>query len=221
MNEKKLCEAAEREKLIVIVRGVCREALLPLAEAMYDGGIRFLEITYDASGRVSDTETAENISMLAERFDGRMHIGAGTVIGEEQVVLTKKAGGKFIISPDVNPAVIGKTKEQGLVSMPGALTPTEILLAHRSGADFVKLFPVTSMGPAYVKAVKAPLSNIKLLAVGGIDENNIGAYLRAGVCGFGIGSNIAPAELVGKGDFGAITELAKKYVAAVRTAEND
>ena len=204
------------EKIIVIVRGVEREKLLPLAEAMYEGGIRLLEITYSADGSVSDEETALNIKMLAEHFDGRMYIGAGTVLTEKQVKLTKDAGGKFIISPDTNRAVIEKTCSLGLVSMPGALTPSEIQSAHSFGADFVKLFPITNMGSSYVKAVKAPLSHIRLLAVGGIDEKNMSEYFKAGICGFGIGSNIVDKKLIEAGRFSEITELAQKYTAVLK-----
>lgn len=206
----------EEEKIIVIVRGVESEKLIPLAEALYDGGIRLLEVTYSANGKVSDAQTADNIKMLAEHFEGRMYIGAGTVLTKEQVELTHKAGGTFIISPDTCAEVIEKTRELGMVSMPGALTPSEIQSAHKSGADFVKMFPITNMGIGYVKAVLAPLSHIKLLAVGGIDENNMADYLKAGVCGFGVGSNIIDKKALANGDFASITELAKKYVSEVK-----
>lgn len=212
----RLIKQLEEEKIVVIVRGIQSEKLIPLAEAMYDGGIRFLEITYSQDGGVSDEETEKNIFALSSHFGEKMNIGAGTVLTEDQVLRTKRAGGKFIISPDTNPLVIKKTKELGMMSMPGALTPTEIQSAHTSGADFVKLFPVTALGPEYVKAVKAPLSRIKLCAVGGIDEKNISDYLKAGVSGFGIGSNIVSKALVEKNDFKAITALAKKYVSAVK-----
>ena len=207
----RVIEAIEREKIIVIVRGVAADKLIPLAEAMYEGGIRLLEVTYSADGSVSDEETAKNIEMLSKHFEGRMYIGAGTVITEKQVELTKKAGGKFIISPDTYENVIRKTRELDMVSMPGALTPTEIQKAHRCGADFVKLFPITNLGTEYVKAVKAPLSHIKFLAVGGINENNMADYLKAGVCGFGIGSNIVNKKFIDSGDYASITQLAKKY----------
>lgn len=203
-------------KLIVIVRGVKADNLIPLAEAMYEGGIRLIEITYSADGVVSDEDTAKSIASLVNHFGNRMHIGAGTVLTPKQVDLTAEAGGKFIISPDTNEEVIRRTVERGLVSMPGALTPTEIQAAHRFGADFVKLFPVTSLGPDYVKAVKAPLSHIKLLAVGGIDTENLSTYLKAGISGAGIGSNIVNKKLIDTGDFKAITELAKKYVQCVK-----
>ncbi len=201
----------EKEKIIVIVRGVEKEKLIPLAEALYKGGIRFLEITYSADKSVSDTETADRIKLLAEHFEGRMNIGAGTVLTEKQVELTANAGGKFIISPDTDINVIKKTKDLGLISMPGALTPTEIKSAHNSGADFVKLFPVSQLGSGYIKAVKAPLSHIKFLAVGGINTENIGEYLGAGACGFGIGANIIDKKMLEANDFGGITLLAQRY----------
>ena len=211
-----IIETVEREKLIVIVRGVAREDLIPLAEAMYQGGVRLLELTYSADGKVSDEETASRIGMLAKHFEGRMLIGAGTVLNEKQVELTSLAGGGFIISPDVNESVIRKTRELGLVSMPGALTPTEIQTAHRAGADFVKLFPVGNLGTGYVKAVKAPLSHVKMLAVGGVDLSNIADYLKCGVCGFGIGSGIIDKKMIAAKDFDGITALAESYVSIVK-----
>lgn len=214
--KNEIIKAIEKEKIITIVRGINNNKLIPLAEAMYNGGIRLLEITYDAKGIVSDEQTAENIKILSKHFDGRMHIGAGTVMSEKQVELTKNAGGRFIISPDTYEAVIRKTNEYDMVSMPGALTPTEVQAAHRMGADFVKLFPITNLGTDYVKAIKAPLSHIKLLAVGGINENNMSDYLKAGVSGFGVGSNIVNAALVENNEFEKITELAEKYTRVVK-----
>ncbi|MBR4949656.1 MAG: bifunctional 4-hydroxy-2-oxoglutarate aldolase/2-dehydro-3-deoxy-phosphogluconate aldolase, partial [Clostridia bacterium] len=117
----------------------------------------------------------------------------------------------FIISPDTCESVIKKTVELGLVSIPGALTPTEVETAHRYGADFVKVFPVNFMGPSYIKALKAPLSHIRLLAVGGIDENNMKDYMSAGACGFGVATGIVNKTAIADGDFDAVTRLALKY----------
>ena len=215
MNTQESILRIEQEKLIVIVRGVKNEQLIPLAEAMYRGGIRLLEVTYSADGSTPDTETAKGIAMLKSHFGNRMAIGAGTVLTEEQVELTHRAGGEFIISPDTCEAVIKKTKELGLVSIPGAMTPTEAQNASRAGADFVKLFPVTSLGSAYVRAIRAPLSHIRFLAVGGIDTGNMAEYLAAGACGFGISSGIVDKAMLANGDFEAITKLAKQYIAAL------
>lgn len=212
---EKVIEAIQKEKLIVIVRGVESEKLLPLAQAMYDGGIRLLEVTYSANQKVTDEQTADNIKMLAEHFENKMFIGAGTVLTEKQVELTKNAGGKFIISPDTYENVIKKTRELEMVSIPGALTPTEVQAAHRAGADFIKLFPITRLGVDYIKAVSAPLSHISFLAVGGINENNMADYLKAGVKGFGVSSNIIDKNMLEANDYKGITGLAKKYVSVI------
>ncbi len=201
----------EESKIVVIVRGVAKEKLIPLAQAMYDGGIRFMECTYDSSGKIPDEEIADNIKMLSQHFENKMFIGAGTVLTEKQVILTKEAGGKFIISPDTNADIIKTTKNCGLVSIPGALTPTEIATAKRAGADFIKVFPMDSMGVKYLKDVLAPLSHCKLLAVGGVTKDNMNEYFEAGAKGIGIGSGIVHKPAIESGDFAEITRRAKLY----------
>lgn len=208
---KQTIERIEENKIVVIVRGVARENLIPLVEAMYQGGIRLVECTYDASGKTPDEQIAANIEMLAKQFEGKMEIGAGTVITEKQVELTAKAGGKFIISPDTDADVIRATKAAGLVSIPGAITPTEVRMAHKAGADFVKLFPIDLYGPKYIKTLSAPLSNVKVLAVNGITDQNMNDYLAAGAVGVGVGSGIVRKDLIAAGDFAGITEAARAY----------
>jgi len=217
--KQKIIATIEKEKLIAILRGVPEEKLLNLAEALYAGGIRLLEVTFSLNKSVSDEDTGRMIKKLAENFAGRMYIGAGTVMTKEQVKITKKNGGQFIISPNTDKKVITTSHRLNMVSMPGALTPSEAVAASGWGADFVKLFPATNLGPSYIKAISAPLSNIKLLAVGGIDENNMKDYLKVGVSGFGIGTNIVNKKLLEENNYEAITELAKKYVAAVAEGE--
>ena len=214
-----IIENIDKEKLIAILRGIPTEKIIDTAEALYNGGIRLLEVTYKADGS-EDAETAEKIRILTEYFGDRMIIGAGTVMTTQQVHLTKVSGGLFVISPNADEAIIKETYRVGMVSIPGAFTPTEIMDAHKAGADYVKLFPAVSVGPEYIKAITAPLSNIKLLVVGGIDTNNISQYLSCGVCGFGLGSNIVKKELIERDDYAAITALAEKYVKALKT-ENE
>lgn len=209
MKNKTIREITDN-KIIIILRGVERDKIIPLCEALYSGGIRLVEITYSADGTTPDRVTAESIRLLSNAFKGKMTIGAGTVLTKEQVRLTAEAGGKFIISPDTREAVIEETVRLGLVSIPGALTPTEAQSAHVYGADFVKLFPISSLGPSYIKAISAPLSHIKFLAVGGVNEKNIGEFIRAGAVGVGIGGNIT--SLLKEDNYEAITEMAKKYV---------
>lgn len=217
MTKDKIIETVLCEKIIVIVRGVEKNKLLPLAQAMYDGGIRLMEITYCSDGKTSDEETVENIKMLTDKFGDKMIIGAGTVLNENQVKLTYKAGGQFIVSPDTNMDVIERTNKLGMVSVPGALTPTEIQQAHLIGADFVKLFPVTTLGTDYVKLVSTPLSHINLLAVGGIEEDNIKEYLKAGASGFCIGGRIADKKLLEENNYDEITKRSKTFTDLIKS----
>ena len=215
MDRENIIKAIEENKIIVILRGFSYDELFKTVCAMRAGGIVCCEVTYDSLGKTSDSQTAENIARLCADFPD-MIIGAGTVLTESQVELTKNAGGKFIISPDTNPEIIKKTRELGLVSIPGALTPSEATLANRSGADFVKLFPNGEVKPTYLKALVAPLSHIRFLAVGGVTAANAADTLAMGAVGIGVATGIANKELIKKGDFEGITELARSFVNAVK-----
>ena len=209
--------AVEREKVIAIVRGAEPEQCMKVAQALYDGGIRLMEITYNQKAPETWQTTADTIGAIAKAFEGRMLVGAGTVTNTELVEMTAKAGGRFIISPDCYPEVIRRTVELDMVSMPGALTPTEVMQAHRAGADFVKLFPLGNLGVAYAKAVMAPISHVKMLAVGGVNENNVAEFLQAGLAGAGIGGNLANKKWIDAGEYHKITETAQKLVDAVKS----
>lgn len=211
MNREEVIAAVEKHRLIVIARGLDTEELIRTADAMYAGGVRLMEVTYDALGNPPDEVIAERIRMLADRFAGKMYIGAGTVLSAKQVELTFRAGGQFIISPDYSAEVIGKTRELGMVSIPGALTPTEASTAVRLGADFVKIFPNSEMKPSYIKAIAVPLSHIRFLAVGGVTLDNVQEYIAAGAKGIGVANGIIDKKRVKAGDFAGITELARKY----------
>lgn len=211
MNREEVIAAVEKHRLIVIARGLDTEELIRTADAMYAGGVRLMEVTYDALGNPPDEVIAERIRMLADRFAGKMYIGAGTVLSAKQVELTFRAGGQFIISPDYSAEVIGRTRELGMVSIPGALTPTEASTAVRLGADFVKIFPNSEMKPSYIKAIAVPLSHIRFLAVGGVTLDNVQEYIAAGAKGIGVANGIIDKKRVKAGDFAGITELARKY----------
>lgn len=208
----------EEEKIIAIVRGVGPEQCMKVADALYAGGIRLMEVTYDQKNPSSFQATADAIKAIGKAYEGKMLVGAGTVTSTELVEMTARAGGKYIISPDVNVDVIRRTCELNMVSMPGAMTPTEVVVAHNAGADFVKLFPAGNLGVAYVKAIRAPISHVKLMAVGGINEKNIPEFLRAGICGVGVGGNLANKVWIEAGEFEKITETAKTMIEAIREA---
>ena len=211
MSREQIIQAIKEHRIIVIARGLNSNELLHTAEAMYQGGIRLMEVTFNACGDPTDAETAANIAMLAEHFKGRMYIGAGTVLRPEQVELAHKAGAAYIISPDTNRTVIEKTRELGLVSLPGAFTPTECTTAWNFGADFIKIFPNSELKPSYIKALKAPLSHMRFLAVGGVDIDNLQEFMAAGACGIGIASGIIDKKMVKAGNFEGITALARRF----------
>ena len=200
------------KKIVVIVRGVYGDDCLKLAEALCAGGIELMEVTFDQSSVENQQKTVETIRLINEKLQGKVVMGAGTFTTLEMLAAAYDAGAKFIVSPDMNPEVIAKTAELGLVSMPGAMTPTEILTAYRAGADFVKIFPVANLGAAYVKAVRGPLNQIPLLAVGGVNEKNVGDFIRAGAVGAGVGGNLVNKEWIAAGEFDKITALAKEFI---------
>lgn len=211
LNREEIIRDVEKNKIIVILRGFSEEQLVNTVDAMEKGGVRLVEVTFDQSGKTSDETTANNIRMLKEKFLGRVRVGAGTVMTEKQVELAYQAGAEFIISPDCYEPVIRKTRELGMVSMPGALTPTEAANAHRYGADFVKLFPNSEMKISYLKALIAPLSHIKFLAVGGVNTENLRDYLSAGAKGVGVATAIADKKAIFAGDYQAVTKCAKSF----------
>lgn len=201
------------EKVIAIVRGVYEEDCVNLARALHEGGVNLLEVTFDQRSYEERLRTVKTIKMLNEILGDTMAFGAGTVTTVEMVEMAKGAGAKFIISPDTCEEVIRATREMEMVSIPGALTPTEIANAHRYGADFVKVFPVGNMGVSYIKNVVAPLSHIRLLAVGSVDGNNVADYLAAGAVGAGVSSCLFKKEWIKAGEWDKITEAAKAFVA--------
>ena len=209
---EEIIERVKAKKIIAIVRGVYGKDCLNLAKALYDGGIELLEVTFDQSNTSNHAKTVETISMINKELENKVITGAGTVTTLELLKSAHDGGAKFIVSPDTNPDVIKETVRLGMVSMPGAMTPTEINFAYNCGADFVKVFPVSNLGSAYVKAVCAPLNHIPLLAVGGVNQNNIGEFLKAGAIGAGVGGNLVNKEWITTGQFDKITALAKEFV---------
>ena len=211
ISREAVIDAILEHKIIVILRGLSQDVLIPTVEAMEKGGIRLVEVTFDQSGKISDEQTAANIALLSKTFAGRVHIGAGTVMSREQVKLAADAGAEYIISPDACEEVIRYTRELGLVSLPGVFTPTEAANAHRWGADFVKLFPNSELKISYLKALTVPLSHIKFLAVGGVDPSNLTEYLAAGAKGVGVATAIADKKAIFAGDYEEVTRRAKAF----------
>ncbi len=218
-NRKIIVEEIRKRKLVAIFRGIDPEKCSEAANAIYEGGINLCEVTFRMkekdNGFASTLDGIRNI--IAGAGERQIFVGAGTVLTTAQVALAYEAGARFIITPSVNVEVIRLASELGMVTMPGAFTPTELETAYEAGADFVKIFPASTAGSAYFKAVSGPLGHIPLVAVGGVDENNIPEFLAAGAVGFGISGNLVKKSLIEEGKYKELTELAKKYVDAVQS----
>ena len=211
MREKIIQKILDK-KAIAIVRGVYDEDCVKLAAALADGGIELLEVTFDQRSAEERQRTCDTIRALNAELGGRMAFGAGTVTTVEMVEMAKEAGAQFIISPDTNLAVIEETVKLDMVSVPGALTPSEMMQAHWAGADFIKVFPANQMGPAYFKTVAAPLSQIRMLAVGGINGDTVLDYAKAGAAGFGVAGCLFKPQWVKDGQWDTITNATAEFM---------
>lgn len=213
---QQVIEKIKSEKIIAIVRGMELEQTVKIAQALYEGGVSLIEVTFNQKCPEKFHETAECIRAIREAMGEKMLVGAGTVTSVELVELAAQAGALYMISPDTDEAVIRRTREMGLVSIPGAYTATEAKQAYKAGADFVKLFPCVGDAPAYVKAICAPFNHIPFLAVGGVNADNAADFLKAGAVGVGVGSCLANKKWADAGQYHLITEEAKKFVQNIR-----
>ncbi|HEY6899762.1 MAG TPA: bifunctional 4-hydroxy-2-oxoglutarate aldolase/2-dehydro-3-deoxy-phosphogluconate aldolase [Puia sp.] len=197
-------------KIIAIVRGCQPESVLEIAGALYEGGIRLMEVTLNSPGAISA------IGQVRKLFGDRLLIGAGTVLTVDEVKQAVGAGAQFIISPSLDVDIIRQTRQMGAVSIPGAFTATEILTAYRSGAHIVKVFPA-SVGVAYFRDLRGPLPHIPLMPTGGVSLENIKDFQKAGAVAFGIGSALVPgAQVVVPEMLGLLQGRAKAFVEALR-----
>ena len=198
--------------LVAIIRSDRPQGLLETANALADGGVKALEVTLTTPGAL------EAISNLATAAQGRFVVGAGSVLDAESARAAILAGAEFLVMPNLNVGAIELARRYSKVICPGALTPTEIVSAQQAGADIIKIFPASSLGPGYIKAVRAPLPQICLMPVGGMNLENIADYFRAGASAVGVGGSLVNSKLIGQGNWPAITDLARQYVQVAKSA---
>ena len=205
-------DAARQCGIIAILRGVRLEEVTAIGDALHAAGVRVVEVP------LNSPEPFRSIAALAARFEGRMIVGAGTVLDRESVDRVKSAGGQIVVSPDCNPDVIAQAIARNMVPLPGVFTPTEAFSAVRAGARHLKLFPAEAASPRTVKAWKAVLpKDVSLYAVGGVTPANMKDWAEAGCAGFGIGSNIYKPGMTA-GDVG---NAARGFVAAWNALKGD
>lgn len=211
-------EYIKQQGLVVIIRGMDISLIPDIVRAIYDGGARIVETTFNPSDPDTIEKTSAIIRKIHETMGDKMLVGAGTVIDESYAVAAYNAGAKFLLSPDVNTDIIKLTKKLGLVSIPGAFTPTEVMTAYRAGADIVKLFPITKNDLDYVVNITRPLSHIPFLCTGGVNPDTIGSFFSVGACSVGTGISILKPELIEKGDFEGIAQLTRLHIEQMNKA---
>lgn len=208
MIKHRVIHAIEQTGLIAIVRGIEPESVLPLAEALYAGGVEVIEVTCNS------TRYLESITALKSKMGDKMKVGAGTVINPVMAQLVIDAGADFVLSPDFNPDVISMVHEKQRLMIPAVMTPSEILQACRLGVDLLKLFPANSLGIDYLKEIQGPLDNLALIPVGGITLENTASFAQAGAFAVGVGSALTNKQWVKDGEWEKITRQAEAFIRA-------
>ncbi len=198
--------------IMAVVRLDSSTQLQAAAEAIQAGGIRAIEFTMTTPGALDMLKEA------AKNMNENTVLGAGTVLDAETARAAILAGAKFIVAPNLNLGVIATARRYSVAVIPGALTPTEIITAWEAGADLIKIFPASIGGPELIKALRGPLPHIKMIPTGGVDLNTAAAFINAGSAAVGVGSDLVDKEVIKRGEFDKITNLAKQYVEIVLQA---
>lgn len=196
--------------VVAIVRLGSSERLVPVVEAIAEGGVRHIEFP------MTTPDALDTLARVSQYFAGDLVIGAGTVLDPESARVAILTGARFIVAPNLNPDLVHLCHRYDVVCMPGALTPGEVVRAWELGADVVKLFPAGAMGPAYVRALLAPLPQVRLAPVGGVDLDNVADYIQAGAACVGVGSGLASEALVESEDWEELTRRARGLVEGVQ-----
>jgi 2-dehydro-3-deoxyphosphogluconate aldolase/(4S)-4-hydroxy-2-oxoglutarate aldolase len=205
----------ETTGIIAIVRGDYAERIQEITSALYEGGVRVVEVTMNSAGALG------MIRALSNTFQGRMLIGAGTVLTEDQLSAAASAGATFSVSPDTFPPLIERALKLGIEPFPGAYTPTEVRTAIRAGARYIKLFPAMPAGPDYLKQLRAPLHDVRFVPTGGISEADVTDFIHAGATALGFGGSLIPRIFDGSdAALTRIRESAGRLVALVAQARN-
>jgi 2-dehydro-3-deoxyphosphogluconate aldolase/(4S)-4-hydroxy-2-oxoglutarate aldolase len=210
MTSKEILAFITEVGIVPIVRTSSAESAIQAVEAIYNGGVRAAEITMTVPGAIHALEK------LADRFGGKLILGAGTVLDPETARACMLAGAEFFVTPSLRLSTIEMAKRYSKVICPGALTPTEVLTAWEAGADMVKIFPCGNVGgPKYIKALKGPFPQIEMIPTGGVNLETTGDFLKAGACAVAVGSALVDAKTVKEGRFDIIENRARQYLAAI------
>ncbi|OGN93657.1 MAG: 2-dehydro-3-deoxyphosphogluconate aldolase [Chloroflexi bacterium RBG_13_50_21] len=212
MSKAEMLEKVKELGLLAVIRGPSAELTVKMVEALIEGGVLGIEITY------STPNAEEVVRTLSRMYGNRIVLGMGTLTKPEQTLSAKEAGAHYLVSPVCEPNLVKSMVDSGLLTMAGALTPTEVLQAYNLGVDVVKIFPGSLGGPAYVKALKGPFPYIPMMPTGGVSASNVAEWFATGVVAVGAGSELCPPQLAKEGKFDEITRRAAEFVQVVKSA---
>ena len=212
MSRLQVLREIESSGVVAVIRMQKADQLRAVIDALLEGGVRALELTMTVPGAIGLIEE------LAKDLPGEFQLGAGTVLDTETARQVILAGAKYIVAPTLNLDVITLCHRYDVAIMPGCFTPTEILTAWQAGADLIKVFPATALGPSYFKDVRAPLPQVRLMPTGGVTMENAGEWIKAGAVAIGVGSALVDTKAIAAGNFAQITKNAKSLIESVRAA---
>jgi 2-dehydro-3-deoxyphosphogluconate aldolase/(4S)-4-hydroxy-2-oxoglutarate aldolase len=212
MSRSAVVQQIESLGVVAVIRMKEPDRLRAVVDALADGGVRALEVTMTVPRAV------DLIREIAPTLPGGFLLGAGTVVDAETATRVIDAGAQFVVSPVFRPAVIDAAHERDVPAMPGCMTPTEILAAWDAGADVVKVFPATGLGPGFLKDVRGPLPHVKLMPTGGVTLDNAGDWIRAGAVAVGVGTALLDASAIANGNYQVLTANARRIIDNVRAA---
>ncbi len=212
MTKLEQMQRIEECGIVAIIRANSSNELFEAAVAIEAGGVDVIEIT------MTTPNALHVIGSVSDSLGDSVLIGVGSVLDTETARAAMLAGAEFVVSPVTKPGIIEICNRYGKVVIPGAFTPTEILRAWEAGADYVKVFPSSGVGPSYIKDIKAPLPQIPLIPTGGVTAENAAEFIKAGAAALGVGSALVSQAIINSGDLDALTERAKVLVTAVKSA---
>lgn len=195
----------KKSPIIAVVRHVPENKIIKVVEALFKGGIRNVEITFDET-----SNTSRKIKAVVEEFGDKMFIGAGTVLTIKQAEQAIESGAKFIFAPNLNKKLINFVKDNNILMIPGVFTPTEIYRAHSLGCNIVKVFPANVLGANYIKELKGPMPFIDYIPTGGVNLNNICDFFNTGAIAVGVGSTLLDLHAIENEEYETITEISKR-----------
>lgn len=212
MNKQEVLNKVKELGLLAVIRGPSPELTIQMVEALVRGGVLGIEITY------STPNAEEVVRALAAKFGDSIVLGMGTLTKPEQAKSAKAAGANFLVSPICEPTLVKSMVDTGLLTMAGALTPTEVFQAYSLGTDVIKIFPGSLGGPAYIKALKGPFPYIPMMPTGGVNAANVAEWFAAGVVAVGAGSELCPPQLAKEGKFDEISQKAAEFVKVIQAS---